>query len=273
MSPAGRPDCLHVVNGPEDGAEFFLVRAPAHVGSDPSCSVHLTLDAGDPAQTRLIDDRVGRATACAESPSGSVRCGQQARGPLAVVRGAIRRLSSSRPHPVVSRMRARMDSPTAATASWPRAILGGSPNRPCVPAAAAFNRLPDSPSGSSGASSAVGFPSSRSSSWSASSPTPSADGSSTCFGSSSPPFATPFSTRSNSGRRGSGRLSRPCVAKTGSRLETTRLRRVKYPPQNRSPVAQLVERVAVNHQVVGSSPTRGASLIPATPSGVAVFLF
>ncbi|MBN2309989.1 MAG: hypothetical protein JXR94_13525 [Candidatus Hydrogenedentes bacterium] len=43
---AGRPDSLHVVNGPEDGLQFALTRAPAHVGSQPGCAVHLTLDAG-----------------------------------------------------------------------------------------------------------------------------------------------------------------------------------------------------------------------------------
>jgi hypothetical protein len=41
---AGQPDCMVVVNGPEDGAEFPVVRAPFHVGSDPLCAVNLSLD-------------------------------------------------------------------------------------------------------------------------------------------------------------------------------------------------------------------------------------
>ncbi len=38
------PDCFVVINGPEDGTEFPVVRAPFHIGSDPSCAVNLRLD-------------------------------------------------------------------------------------------------------------------------------------------------------------------------------------------------------------------------------------
>lgn len=44
MRSPGQPDCLLVVNGPEDGAEFAITRAPVYVGSDPSCAVVLGLD-------------------------------------------------------------------------------------------------------------------------------------------------------------------------------------------------------------------------------------
>jgi hypothetical protein len=38
------PDCFIVVNGPEDGTEFPIVRAPFHIGCDPSCAVNIRLD-------------------------------------------------------------------------------------------------------------------------------------------------------------------------------------------------------------------------------------
>jgi hypothetical protein len=38
------PDCFVVVNGPEDGTEFPIVRAPFHIGRDVSCAVNLRLD-------------------------------------------------------------------------------------------------------------------------------------------------------------------------------------------------------------------------------------
>ena len=44
MSMAPHSDCFVVVNGPEDGTEFPVVRAPLAVGSDPSCAIHLRLD-------------------------------------------------------------------------------------------------------------------------------------------------------------------------------------------------------------------------------------
>lgn len=44
MTVTGQPDCFHVVNGPEDGMRFPIVRAPLHIGSDPTCPVHLSLD-------------------------------------------------------------------------------------------------------------------------------------------------------------------------------------------------------------------------------------
>lgn len=44
MRPAGQPDVLVVVNGPEDGAEFPVVRAPFSIGSDFSSAVNLRLD-------------------------------------------------------------------------------------------------------------------------------------------------------------------------------------------------------------------------------------
>jgi hypothetical protein len=44
MRPAGYPDCLIVVNGPEDGAEFPVVRAPFHIGRDSACGANLRLD-------------------------------------------------------------------------------------------------------------------------------------------------------------------------------------------------------------------------------------
>jgi hypothetical protein len=37
-------DSLVVVNGPEDGAEFPIVRAPFDVGRDPCCTACITLD-------------------------------------------------------------------------------------------------------------------------------------------------------------------------------------------------------------------------------------
>lgn len=44
MRAAGQPDALVVINGPEDGAEHTIVRAPFHVGSDDACNVLLRLD-------------------------------------------------------------------------------------------------------------------------------------------------------------------------------------------------------------------------------------
>jgi hypothetical protein len=44
MPPGHGADCFIVVNGPEDGSEFAVVRSPFYIGADPACSVHLRLD-------------------------------------------------------------------------------------------------------------------------------------------------------------------------------------------------------------------------------------
>ncbi|MCC6488803.1 MAG: FHA domain-containing protein [Candidatus Hydrogenedentes bacterium] len=44
MRAAGQAECFVIVNGPEDGTEFPIVRAPFHVGSDTSCPVQVRLD-------------------------------------------------------------------------------------------------------------------------------------------------------------------------------------------------------------------------------------
>lgn len=46
MSQAPGTDLLHVVNGPEDGVGFPLVRTPVEVGSDPAAPIRLSLDPG-----------------------------------------------------------------------------------------------------------------------------------------------------------------------------------------------------------------------------------
>ena len=46
MRPAGYPDCFVVINGPEDGTEHPVVRAPFHIGRDPSCAAGVSLDTG-----------------------------------------------------------------------------------------------------------------------------------------------------------------------------------------------------------------------------------
>lgn len=45
MSMAWHADSFVVINGPEDGTEFPIVRAPLTLGSDPACAIHLRLDA------------------------------------------------------------------------------------------------------------------------------------------------------------------------------------------------------------------------------------
>jgi hypothetical protein len=37
-------DCFEIVNGPEDGTEFPIARAPFDIGADPGCSVSIRLD-------------------------------------------------------------------------------------------------------------------------------------------------------------------------------------------------------------------------------------
>ena len=44
MRGVGQPDSLIIVNGPEDGSEFAIIRSPLKVGSDPTCPVCITLD-------------------------------------------------------------------------------------------------------------------------------------------------------------------------------------------------------------------------------------
>ena len=45
MNGIGQPDRLIVINGPEDGAEFPIERAPFTVGSSPDNAAHLRTDA------------------------------------------------------------------------------------------------------------------------------------------------------------------------------------------------------------------------------------
>src|SRR5690606_5710267 len=42
MEPAG--DSFEIINGPEDGTEFPIARAPFDLGSDPGCGVAIRLD-------------------------------------------------------------------------------------------------------------------------------------------------------------------------------------------------------------------------------------
>lgn len=44
MRTASHPDRFVIVNGPEDGTEFSIVRSPFHIGSDPACTVNVRLD-------------------------------------------------------------------------------------------------------------------------------------------------------------------------------------------------------------------------------------
>ncbi len=46
MNEAGFPDSLTVVNGPEDGTEFSLTRAPFTIGHDDRCAISIRLDSG-----------------------------------------------------------------------------------------------------------------------------------------------------------------------------------------------------------------------------------
>lgn len=54
MREPGQPDAFEVVNGPEDGAAFPLVRAPLHIGSDPLNAVHISLDDAVVANHALV---------------------------------------------------------------------------------------------------------------------------------------------------------------------------------------------------------------------------
>jgi hypothetical protein len=82
MRASGHSDCLIVVNGPEDGVEFPIVRAPMHIGNDPLCAAHLSLDSGVRplhALVTAVSDgyrvrRVGTGTVYADGkPAGMLR--------------------------------------------------------------------------------------------------------------------------------------------------------------------------------------------------------
>ncbi len=54
MMRAGQPDCLMVINGPEDGAEFPIARTPAYIGHEPQCAINLRLDSAiEPCHARI----------------------------------------------------------------------------------------------------------------------------------------------------------------------------------------------------------------------------
>jgi len=44
VSIVQQTDTFFVVNGPEDGTQFPILRGPLHIGSDPACTVHVALD-------------------------------------------------------------------------------------------------------------------------------------------------------------------------------------------------------------------------------------
>lgn len=44
MKAAGQADCITIVNGPEDGTEFPIVRAPFYIGESSVCAVQIRLD-------------------------------------------------------------------------------------------------------------------------------------------------------------------------------------------------------------------------------------
>lgn len=44
MKAAGQADCFVIVNGPEDGTEFPIVRTPFLIGNDSGCTVNIRLD-------------------------------------------------------------------------------------------------------------------------------------------------------------------------------------------------------------------------------------
>jgi hypothetical protein len=46
MRTAGQADCFVIVNGPEDGTEFPIVRTPFLIGNDSGCTVNIRLDKG-----------------------------------------------------------------------------------------------------------------------------------------------------------------------------------------------------------------------------------
>jgi len=54
MRSGSYPDRFVIVNGPEDGTEFSIVRSPFHIGSDPACTVNVRLDAGVHGRHALV---------------------------------------------------------------------------------------------------------------------------------------------------------------------------------------------------------------------------
>ena len=44
MTDIGIPDSLSIVNGPEDGSTFAILRSPFTIGRDSTCAVHVLLD-------------------------------------------------------------------------------------------------------------------------------------------------------------------------------------------------------------------------------------
>lgn len=44
MRAPGQADCFVIINGPEDGTEYPVVRAPFYIGSDSTCPVQVRLD-------------------------------------------------------------------------------------------------------------------------------------------------------------------------------------------------------------------------------------
>ncbi|HIJ64972.1 MAG TPA: hypothetical protein HPP77_03395 [Candidatus Hydrogenedentes bacterium] len=79
---AGYPDCFVVVNGPEDGTEFPIARAPFFIGKDPACAVNVRLDtAVQPIHARCtvvsdgyrIRSKDGSTVLANGKPAGAVR--------------------------------------------------------------------------------------------------------------------------------------------------------------------------------------------------------
>ncbi len=59
MRPPGSPDCLIVIDGPEDGNEFPISRSPFYIGQDAACAVNIRLDT-------TVESRHARLTAVAD---------------------------------------------------------------------------------------------------------------------------------------------------------------------------------------------------------------
>ncbi|MBX7257415.1 MAG: FHA domain-containing protein [Candidatus Hydrogenedentes bacterium] len=54
MRAAGQADCITIVNGPEDGTEFPIVRAPFYIGESTTCAVQIRLDSQACARHALV---------------------------------------------------------------------------------------------------------------------------------------------------------------------------------------------------------------------------
>ena len=54
MRAPGQADCITIVNGPEDGTEFPIVRAPFYVGESSVCAVQIRLDGAACARHALV---------------------------------------------------------------------------------------------------------------------------------------------------------------------------------------------------------------------------